>query len=84
MEGKVAGMFFRLVRVVAPDQRNAEDRALALAQTEWDAGPNARLSQGSALQLRVEAVAKLPWWYRFLGPRGGYIFAPEDDETDAI
>jgi hypothetical protein len=46
MEGKVAEMFFRLVRVVAPDQRGAEVRALALAQNEWDASPNVRLNVG--------------------------------------
>jgi hypothetical protein len=84
MGDKVAGMFFRLVRIVALDERDAEVKALALAQTEWDASPNARLNQGSDLRLRVEAIATLPWWHRFRRPRRGYIFAPEDDETGAV
>jgi len=80
IQDKVVGTFIRLVRIVASNERDAEVRALALVRTEWEASPNARLNQGSAPRLRVETVAKLPWWHRFLGPRRGYIFAPDENE----
>jgi hypothetical protein len=84
MDNVDVGVFLRLVRVVAPDRRTAEAQALALVQTDWDASPKARLNQGAAPRLRIEAVTVLPWWHKFFAARRGYIFAPEDDQADAV
>jgi len=72
--------FFRLVRVTARDQRTAESKALELVRSEWDASPNSRLNRGAAPQLRIDGVATLPWWHRFLPARRGYVFYSKEDE----
>ncbi len=84
MDNVEVRVFFRLVRVVAADQVSAEAAALSIVRTDWELGPNARLNGGAPPSLRVESVSILPWWHRFLRSRLGYIFAPGDDEADAV
>ena len=84
IDGQDAVGFFRLVRVVAPDVVTAKNRAAALVQAEWDASPNRRLNRGNYPQLRAVSVAALQWWRRFLPARGGYIFFPEDSQSNAV
>jgi len=84
IEDQDAVGFFRLVRVVALDVATAKNRATALVQAEWDAGPHRRLNRGNDPQLRVDSVSALPWWHRFLPARRGYIFFPEDSPSNAV
>jgi hypothetical protein len=84
VEGTEAGVFYRIVRVVAANRDVAENEAMTTVRSEWDSGPRARLNRGSAPRLRIEQVSQLPWWHRFLPNRRGYIFAPEDGGGDVV
>ena len=78
-----ATSFFRLVRVVAVDRARAEAKALSRVAADWSKSPYADRNSGFSPRLRVDSVALLPWWYRFLSVRRGYVFAPDDDPAGA-
>lgn len=72
--GREATSFARLVFLVAPDERSAEDKALTLVALDWNASRWARLNRGSTPGLQVIHVTVRPWWYGFLFWRRGYAF----------
>jgi hypothetical protein len=80
----VAVGFFRVIRVSASDQRGAEQSALSRAKSDWDSSGNAKLNHGAAPMLTIDSIAELPWWRRFLQPKRGYIFFPEERGSNAV
>ena len=73
--------FFRVVRVSAIDLLTAKKTALELAKLHWNASSNAKVNSGGAPLFDIDSVAQLPWWRRFVGAKGGYVFYPKEEES---
>jgi hypothetical protein len=81
VEDREAVGFFRLIRVSAADPTDAEAKAVPRLHADWQSTVHAQLNQGVAPTVLVEKACTLPWWYRFLPARRGYIFFENDSEV---
>ena len=70
--------FLRLVQVIARDPTEAQERAVARVQSDWNSGPYTLTHRGGQPYLTVTSIGLLSWWHRLLGAPKGYIFFSED------
>jgi hypothetical protein len=78
IDSAVAVGFLRLVQVRARDPLEAEVRAVARVQSEWEASVYAFKNRSAMPQLTITRIGSLSWWHRLLGAPAGYLFFGAD------